>query len=1082
MKLTVQRLIHWQPTAGLILAFVAIAFPQGNVPASALLPPVVAANQSTNSAAPVKISSLAELHTAVTERGRAIVSFEIGGIVCAVLAGRNSVVLQDQSASILLELPGLDSRVQSGDRLRIAADQGTLTRGRFGIQFGTAPVVNHDGTHPSIVKSGLVYLRTGQQPMRLEWFNGVHAMALRVEYEGPGVARQEIPAEMLWHKIVVPTKTPDFQQGLNFAAYTGKGWYSVPDFTQLKPVAQGVTPHFDIERRVGETDTALIFTGYLQIHTPGLYTFFVHSDDGSRLFVGDPADSCHVTLLAGPSVPVVKSFEEVLAAPVGSHWAELEGMVTFVSQNDSTTELEVVAGEERMSVSVLGGAADAFTSMLNQCCRVLGVCEVFSGAERKKCARVIVPGPDGISVREAPPARTFTTNAVLTTARQVQRLKPEEARAHRRVTLKGVVTQAALENLVLQDATGGVFIHFSAAEWTDQPRVGELWEISGTTDPGDFSPVIRATTGKFLGNGSLPEAVRPTWDQLMNGSLDAQYVELRGVVTGISETGITLLTQDGILLVDVSELSKSYRDGRELFVEVHAGVAIEEMRQTYLDSVVRMRGCLAAMWDLATRQLKAGEIRLLAAAISVEEARPRNPFALPTRRVADLLLFDPHASAFQRTKVAGTVLHVRPRECFIMDGATSLRCLTRDTLLLQPGDVVEAVGFPQLGNAAPALLEAQVHQTGTALLPKPALLAPDALLDRKYDATRVQVEALLVNDSIQQGERVLELQAGPQQFVARLKNHQHGGKAIVRGSRLQLTGVYASARENRAGGVLDPFELLLNHPGDILILQQGPWWTVRHTIAVVAVLSGGLFLALIWVSLLRRTVAQRTVQLKHEIEERQIVEQRRAMEQERTRVAHDLHDELGAGLTEVGLLGDLVKNPSIPTPEKEQYLGQLTDTARSLVTSLDEIVWAVNPRYDSVASLASYYILFAQRFLDLAGIACRPQIPASFPECPLDPQERHGLFLALKEALNNVIRHSGATEVRLKIEFTAAVLGISVADNGRGFETTGEIPDGDGLQTMRSRLENLGGTCEVVSQPGAGTKIELRLPVRKRVP
>jgi signal transduction histidine kinase len=245
----------------------------------------------------------------------------------------------------------------------------------------------------------------------------------------------------------------------------------------------------------------------------------------------------------------------------------------------------------------------------------------------------------------------------------------------------------------------------------------------------------------------------------------------------------------------------------------------------------------------------------------------------------------------------------------------------------------------------------------------------------------------------------------------------------------------------------------------------------------VAVLTGVLAVALVWITLLRRKVEERTAQLQKQIEERQIVEQRRVMEQERTRVAQDLHDELGAGLTEMGLLGDLVKNPAVPMPEKHQYLGQMTDTARSLVASLDEIVWAVNPRYDSVASLASYYTLFAQRFLDLAGVACRPHMPASFPEYPLDSKGRHGLFLAFKEALNNVVRHSGATEVSLKIEVGQGELIISVTDNGHGFNSATEAAGGEGLQGMRHRLEHLGGGCEIRSRPGLGTEVELRLPV-----
>jgi signal transduction histidine kinase len=252
---------------------------------------------------------------------------------------------------------------------------------------------------------------------------------------------------------------------------------------------------------------------------------------------------------------------------------------------------------------------------------------------------------------------------------------------------------------------------------------------------------------------------------------------------------------------------------------------------------------------------------------------------------------------------------------------------------------------------------------------------------------------------------------------------------------------------------------------------------LRRALTITAVLSGVLAAALVWITLLRRKVEERTTQLQKQIEERQLIEQRRIMEQERTRVAQDLHDELGAGLTEMGLLGDLVKNPAVPAPEKQQYLGQMTDTARSLVASLDEIVWAVNPRYDSVPSLASYYTLFAQRFLDLAGVACRPQMPASFPDYPLDAKGRHGLFLAFKEALNNVVRHSGANEVNLRIEVGNGELIIFVVDNGRGFDCQNHGFTGEGLRSMRHRLEQLGGSFEIDSRPGAGTQVELRMPV-----
>jgi signal transduction histidine kinase len=463
--------------------------------------------------------------------------------------------------------------------------------------------------------------------------------------------------------------------------------------------------------------------------------------------------------------------------------------------------------------------------------------------------------------------------------------------------------------------------------------------------------------------------------------------------------------------------------------------------------------------------------------VEVEELAPPDPFNIPAKRVEDLLLFDPNGKGLHRIKVKGQIELARRGQYCLQDGKAGIRVQTKRPLLLRPGDLIEAVGFLRFGGPSPILLEAVVRTNGSSFLQAPVSIAGTELPNHSHDSTRVRVEAMLLDDRIELDDRILELQAEKTHFTARIKSLEPKSAQLAAGCRLQLTGVYVSAGDEQASGNLDPFELDMNSPSEIQVLQRAPWWTKRRSFILVGFLAGLLAIVLIWIKLLRRKIEERTAELQKEIEERQLVEQRELMEQERTRVAQDLHDELGAGLTEMGLLGDLAKNPALPAPEKQQYLAQLSNTARSLVASLDEIVWAINPQYDSVADLASYFALFAQRFLDLSGVACRPHIPTYLPELPLDSKERHSLFLAFKEALNNVVRHSGAGEVSLKIEAARGQLTILVADNGHGFETSAGPPGGDGVQGMRHRLEQLGGSCNIRSQPGGGTEVELRLPV-----
>lgn len=261
------------------------------------------------------------------------------------------------------------------------------------------------------------------------------------------------------------------------------------------------------------------------------------------------------------------------------------------------------------------------------------------------------------------------------------------------------------------------------------------------------------------------------------------------------------------------------------------------------------------------------------------------------------------------------------------------------------------------------------------------------------------------------------------------------------------------------------------------MVELPPGWTVGQGIGVAAVLVGMAAGAMVWAAWFRRKVEARTARSIKEIEGRQQAEWQHLMEQERTRMAQDLHDELGAGLTEMSLLASLAKRPEIPAAEKERHLDQLAKSAHALVTGLDEIVWAINPHHDSVDSLATYFSFYAGEFLSLAKIACRLQVAGSLPELQLDSRVRHAIFLAFKEALNNVVRHSNASEVTLKIDTVGPQLAISIADNGCGFEPGSARPGSNGLSGMRGRLQKLGGVCDITSRPGHGTTVEFRLKI-----
>ena len=216
------------------------------------------------------------------------------------------------------------------------------------------------------------------------------------------------------------------------------------------------------------------------------------------------------------------------------------------------------------------------------------------------------------------------------------------------------------------------------------------------------------------------------------------------------------------------------------------------------------------------------------------------------------------------------------------------------------------------------------------------------------------------------------------------------------------------------------------------------------------------------------------------------LEQERALERERTRIAQDLHDEMGAKLCRISFLSEHARRIDPLPSELQQQIASISDASREVLHSLDEIVWAVNPQNDSLEHLASYIGQYAQDYFQMTGIDCELDIPAELPQHPLSSQARHHLFLAVHEAFTNILKHSGATRACISVSCSPAGIEIVASDNGRGFvppaapsgEETNPAETGDGLRNMQRRLAAIGGRCEVQSQPGQGATIRFLIPLK----
>jgi len=203
-----------------------------------------------------------------------------------------------------------------------------------------------------------------------------------------------------------------------------------------------------------------------------------------------------------------------------------------------------------------------------------------------------------------------------------------------------------------------------------------------------------------------------------------------------------------------------------------------------------------------------------------------------------------------------------------------------------------------------------------------------------------------------------------------------------------------------------------------------------------------------------------------------------AVERVRSRVARDLHDDVGAGLSEIAILSEVAANGNGRSSHSDGALREIGDEARRLVDSMSDIVWSTDPRQDDAASLVARIRHFAANTLDGRRIAWSLDVPPQFEARSLDAETRRQLLLIVKEALTNVARHSGCTRASVRIAPAARHVAIEIEDDGRGFAApNGNGAGGHGLSNMRSRAEALGGTLHVESEPAAGTRVLLEVPL-----
>jgi signal transduction histidine kinase/ligand-binding sensor domain-containing protein len=364
----------------------------------------------------------------------------------------------------------------------------------------------------------------------------------------------------------------------------------------------------------------------------------------------------------------------------------------------------------------------------------------------------------------------------------------------------------------------------------------------------------------------------------------------------------------------------------------------------------------------------------------------------------------------------------------------------------------------------------------------PARLAPNT------NPPPVMIEAVWVDDVLQNTNRLRSTWPGPlvvpagkerleirytslnllaperARFKYQLKGHESvvdaGDSRVVRYSNLPpdrytfwVTACNEDGVWNETGATLT-------------ILVQPPFWRTGWFLTASTAGLLGLIVATVYYVSTQRLQRQ-LARLK----------QQEALERERARIARDLHDQLGANLTQVSLLGELVEADKDSPGEVAEHAKQISQTARDTARALDEIVWAANPANDTLDGLVTYACKYAQEYLTLAGLSYRLDVPDSLPASPIPPDVRHNVFLAFKEAINNVVKHARATAVHVRLTLETDRFSLEVTDNGRGLADADRRKGRNGLRNMRKRMEDVGGEFSVEPGPEGGTRVRLTAPL-----
>jgi signal transduction histidine kinase len=642
----------------------------------------------------------------------------------------------------------------------------------------------------------------------------------------------------------------------------------------------------------------------------------------------------------------------------------------------------------------------------------------------------------------------------LTHASQIRQLTPEQAAQAYPVRIRGVVTgDFPAPDLFVQDSTAGIYVEGSASP-NFEHHLGDLVEIDGVTSPGKFAPVIREHSLRIIGQGSLPKAKLYSFNELADGRMDSQWVQVKGIVrsVAIDRTSWREMT----LAMRVASGSG----------EFGVRVPIEQAQDfsSWVDREVLIEGVCGSLFT-AQRQLSGVLFYVPRLSfIKMENSSKELPFSA-------LLQFSPGEGTPRRVRVRGVVEYQQlGNGLFLQSKGKGLRVLTQQDTPVQVGDLVEVFGFPATGESAPILSNAVFHHLGRSSAPELVKLDLSAPWEQ-YDGALVRTDAILVDRQPQNGGLRFLLRTGEFLFEANILSADPNDRSwsIPLNSEVRVSGI-CLVRSGGLWSVPQSFRLLLRSPADLAVLRAPSWWNLRHVIWLLGLTLAVLLLVLAWVAVLGKRLRAQMAIIRQKLRSGAVLE-------ERNRIARELHDSLEQELAGITMQLDLASDcfEQVPRVAKEAV-----ETARRM--SRHSMLEARRSVWD-----LRCHLLESSDLVSALKETVKPLAPADKVNISVEisgtpvrlsaPVEMNLLRIG-QEAAANAVWHANCRQITIQLKYTPSGVRLLVQDDGCGFVpalSAGHF----GLQDMQERAQAMGCQLEIESQPGHGTSVAAEVQINQ---